>query len=67
LENEYTLATFKVMRGLTKSRVYRFTYRVMNINGWSPLADIVYIRAAIVPSKTDPPRLIAATSSTMDL
>jgi hypothetical protein len=50
-ETEYSMATVMLFQNLKKSNLYRFTYRVKNINGWSPMADIVYIRAAIAPSK----------------
>ena len=34
-DNLNTLATVKLIPNLVKSRLYMFTYRVRNINGWS--------------------------------
>jgi len=53
-----SMATSKVIKGLIKGRLYRFKYRVLNINGWSPFSDIASIRTAIVPSTPMPPQLI---------
>lgn len=53
--------------GLLKSHLYRFAYRVQNINGWSPVSDTVLIRTADVPSKPAPIVLVQATATTMTL
>lgn len=47
LENEVSLDTSKVITGLQAAKLYRFAYRVANVNGWSELSDSVMIRAAI--------------------
>jgi hypothetical protein len=56
-----TMATSSLFDGLIKGQLYRFTYRVKNINGWSSLADILQIRTAVAPSKPEPPKLTEAT------
>lgn len=61
------MRTTRLFTELTKGKLYRFTYRVQNVNGWSELADITYIRAAIEPSKPEPPLLVQATATTIDL
>lgn len=37
-------------QGIIKGREYRFRYRCKNINGWSEWSDILYVKAAVVPS-----------------
>lgn len=58
-----TISTERVIQNLITGRLYKFTYRVMNVNGWSSFADTVLIRAAIAPSKPNAPTLIAATDT----
>jgi len=62
-----SMATSKIIKGLIKGRLYRFKYRVLNKNGWSPFSDIAGIRTAVVPSTPMPPLLIAATDLQMQL
>ena len=57
-DDEYTIETVKLIKNLTKGRLYRFTYRVMNVNGWSSFADSVNIRASVAPGKPLPPLLM---------
>jgi hypothetical protein len=64
-DNEMTIETVRLVKNLVKSRLYSFTYRVMNVNGWSDFADKVYIRAAVAPSKPPTPTLILATGSSI--
>ena len=49
VDSEITMRTSRTFTGLKKGSLYRFSYRVKNINGWSEMSDIVAIRAAIVP------------------
>lgn len=65
--DQNTLESSRVVQGLVKGKLYKFSYRVMNVNGWSSMSDSVYIRAAIVPSKPDAPTLIQATSTSIQL
>lgn len=60
-----TLQTKKLITNLVKGKLYRFSYRVMNINGWSPMSDSVYIRTTVQPSQPRAPTLISATSTTI--
>ena len=47
--------------------MYRFAYRVRNINGWSPLSDVTFIQTAIVPGQPKAPELISASATLMSL
>lgn len=38
-EDLNTIETERVIDNLTQGRLYTFTYRIKNVNGWSPLAD----------------------------
>jgi len=62
-----SMQTKKLITNLVKGRFYRFAYRVMNINGWSPMSDLTLIRTAVQPSQPDAPTLISATSSSITL
>jgi hypothetical protein len=53
-----TIETERVVENLVQGRLYTFTYRLKNANGWSPFADTIQIRAAIVPIKPAAPTLI---------
>ena len=41
--------------GLREGVLYRFRYRARNVNGWSALSPIAYIRAATVPARPPAP------------
>ena len=62
-----TIETSKVVKGLVKGRLYRFTYRVRNANGWSQFAEIVMIRASVVPGKPEKPKLVSVVGDQMTL
>lgn len=66
-DSELSMRTVRLFTGLTKSRIYRFSYRVANVNGWSDLSGITMIRASIQPSKPEKPLLVAATASSIEL
>lgn len=66
-ESVQTMATSYLKTGLKKATLYKFAYRVRNINGWSDFSDPVLIRTAIAPSKPPPPLLIEATATMMKL
>lgn len=61
------LETVRLFTNVLKSKLYRFSYRVQNINGWSPMSPTTMIRAAIMPSKPMAPLLLEATDSQMRL
>lgn len=48
-DSENTMRTYHVFKDLQKGRLYRFSYRVKNVNGWSEMSDVTVIRTAIVP------------------
>lgn len=56
-----------LLEGVRKEAIYRFSYRVQNINGWSEMADPLQVRAAVAPSRPEPPQLVFATASEMQL
>lgn len=62
-DRKNTVETVRLIKNLVKGRLYRFTYRIMNANGWSDLSNPIYIRAAVAPSKPNAPTLIQATAS----
>lgn len=62
-----TMQTKSLIKNLVKGRLYRFSYRVMNINGWSPMSDSTYIRTSVQPSQPDAPTLISATGTSISL
>jgi hypothetical protein len=57
----------RLFTDIVKGKLYRFSYRVQNTNGWSAMSDVVMIRAAIMPSKPMAPLLLEATASQMVL
>jgi len=62
-----TMETKKLIRNLVKGRLYRFAYRVKNVNGWSPMSDFTSIRTSVQPSQPDAPTLISATGTSITL
>jgi len=42
--------TYIVTDGIERGKIYRFRYRVRNINGWSQFSEIGYITAFSTPS-----------------
>jgi hypothetical protein len=48
-----------------KLRVYRYIYRVGNINGWGDFSTPGFLFAADIPSQPDVPTLIQVDSSSM--
>jgi hypothetical protein len=66
-EEQINLETVRLFTDVVKSKLYKFSYRVQNVNGWSPMSDVVMIRAAIMPSKPMGPLLLEATASEMRL
>ena len=67
VDSETTMRTSRTFTGLKKGSLYRFSYRVKNINGWSEMSDIVAIRAAIVPGQPKAPELLSASATTISL
>lgn len=49
-ENPDNLLLTYTRSGLLSNRIYGFRYRVRNKHGWGPLSNIIYIRAATLPS-----------------
>jgi hypothetical protein len=66
-ESPKTIRTERLVEGLMSSRLYKFSYRVANENGWSELSDPVLIRAAVAPGKPPKPELVEATDTTIKL
>jgi hypothetical protein len=52
-----------VVRGL----IYRFRYRVYNINGWSAYSDVAYLFAFQAPAAPPRPTFISATDTSVTL
>jgi hypothetical protein len=53
--NTSEVSTFIVTEGIVRGRIYRFRYRVRNVNGWSPFSNVGYISAFSVPSTPPAP------------
>ena len=66
-DSENTMRTSHIIKDLIKGSLYRFSYRVRNINGWSEMSDITAIRTAIVPGQPKAPELLSASASIMSL
>jgi hypothetical protein len=47
--------SYVVTQGIQRGKIYRFRYRVRNINGWSPFSEISFITAFSIPSTPPAP------------
>lgn len=61
------MRTSHIFKNLQKGQLYRFAYRVKNINGWSSLSEVTAIRAAIFPGQPKAPELLSASATLMSL
>ena len=53
--------------GISRGKLYRFRYRVGNVNGYSIYSDIAYISAFSVPEAPPAPVFYDADSTTVTL
>jgi len=63
------VSSYVVTEGISRGKIYRFRYRVRNINGWSVFSEIGYITAFSIPNTPPAPKFVSATdtSVTVDL
>lgn len=68
---EYALdsleTTFTIADGVESGDIYRFRYRSLNVNGWSPFSEITYIQAASNPQRPPAPQFKDATGDSISL
>lgn len=57
--------TYIVTEGIERGKIYRFRYRVRNINGWSQFSEIGYITAFSTPSIPPAPQFVSASTTSV--
>lgn len=60
-------SSLTITSGISRGLIYRFRYRVANINGWSPYSETGYISAYSVPNAPPQPIFSSATSTSVTL
>ena len=53
--------------GIQRGNIYRFRYRVRNVNGWSEYSNIAYIEAYSIPEPPPAPIFQDADATTVTL
>jgi hypothetical protein len=66
-EEQMTMVTTYLAESVVEGRYYTFRCRVKNSIGWSAWSTDTLIVAAVTPGKPDPPLLVAATATTIEL
>ena len=61
------MTTLLITNGIYRGRIYRFRYRVRNINGWSPFSEVAYISAFSIPLAPPTPKFVSGTATTVTL
>lgn len=59
--------TYTFQNNVSSGSIFRFRYRVKNVNGWSEFSPISHIKAATLPERPPAPRFKSATSTTVSL
>lgn len=57
------ITSLLITDNIISGRIYRFRYRVMNINGFSEYSDVTYIQAAVAPGRPASPKLLSASAT----
>ena len=52
---------------LIKGRVYRFRYRALNCQGWSPFSDELYVIAAEEPKQPEAVEMLSTSATEVSL
>lgn len=47
--------------------IFRFRYRALNVNGWSPFSEISHLKAATIPQRPNKPDFVDSTSDSITL
>jgi titin len=50
-----------------KGSIFRFRYRALNVNGWSPFSDISHLKSATIPQRPAKPSFVDSTSDSITL
>ncbi len=59
--------TYTVQKNVSSGSIFRFRYRVKNVNGWSEFSPISHIKAATLAERPPAPMFKSATSTTVSL